>query len=275
MRGRTRLSAVLGLIVTAVPAGAATSALTAGNIMPPRVLTAPAPRELAVGAEVKAPRSIRLMAAPAGEQPAREGLSCRMVCSPFTPRHVIAQLSFPEAVARGTATPGEPGEARLDIAGTPAGFRQGSFGTVRLDEIAIAEMQPGAGLDVERLRERVNPAFLTRVQNHRVVARDPALVPQRLLQVFRAPGVPASLPEDLQQALQRDARGGALEQLRLLVQGVETARNPPRRTVIVEGLQPGLTYGMRVVRERNAEAETTAENICRVPVCPADFQQPR
>ncbi|MCO4866007.1 hypothetical protein MKD50_30315, partial [Cupriavidus sp. WGtm5] len=131
------------------------------------------------------------------------------------------------------------------------------------------------GLDVERLRHLVNPAVFHKVQANRIVPRDPALTPQRLRQVLVLPSAQATLPADLQEALQRDARTGGLEQMRVVAQGVESAREHPQRTVVIEGMQPGLTYGVRVVHERDAETMTAAENVCRVPVCPADFVQPR
>lgn len=276
MPAQRAASAVFAVLVMGVdPTWAQAPAPGAGNIGAPRILAAPLIREHAIGTLVKSARPAQPSPAAASADRESLGLSCRMVCSPLTPRHVIGQVSFPDAVARSAGLAAGVTEVRLDIAGTPSGFREGNFGTVRLDDVATTEVRPGAGLDVERLRQLVQPTFLHKVEANRIAPRDPALSPQRLRQVFGAAAPPAGLSADLQQALQRDARTGALEQMRLIAQGVEIVRDQPRRTVIVEGLQPGLTYGVRVVHERDAQAETAVENICRVPVCPADFQQPR
>jgi hypothetical protein len=47
-----------------------------------------------------------------------------------------------------------------------------------------------------------------------------------------------------------------------------------RQIVTMVGLQPGTTYRLRLVAERGAGAEAVFQQICRIPVCPADFMNP-
>ena len=287
MPGHHRTGALVALVLSASPGFAQPPDLAAGHLVVPKILSAPAVRTWTVGSEIAIPRPAQAQPAPGNAEAANPGMSCRLVCSLYTPREVIAHLSFPERLVSARATPAAAlPEVRVDIAGTPGGFRDGNFGTVALQEVALVEVAPGTGIDVERLRQIVTPAFMAQVQAHRIVAREPTLDPQRLRPMLAASGAAFTPPADMQEALQRDARRGGLAQMRFLAQGVEVRRGQPLRTVVLDGLQPGLTYGVRLVRERlsgtaitpaanAAGGETVVENICRVPVCPADFMAPR
>jgi hypothetical protein len=46
-------------------------------------------------------------------------------------------------------------------------------------------------------------------------------------------------------------------------------------SVVVEGLEPGLTYRWRIRYRSNADWQTSAPVICRAPICPADMREER
>jgi hypothetical protein len=216
------------------------------------------------GAVVTAPR--RLAPTDPGDRP----LSCQVVCSPFEPRQSIAQIAWPERAA----TAVDEQAVRFDIVGGVAKFEDGNYATVRLGAIPRVEVQPGVGIDVEAVRKQATPALLQRVENNRVVPRDPALPAPEVLKRERMPTQPAP-PPAAKEAMERDQRTGAFGRMQAVAQSVEIKRTVPHRNVVLAGLQPGLTYKVRVVQERGTEADTIAEDICRVPVCPADFVKPQ
>ena len=53
--------------------------------------------------------------------------------------------------------------------------------------------------------------------------------------------------------------------------------SPEQRTsaVVVEGLEPGLTYRWRIRYRNNAEWQTSDPLICTAPICPADMREER
>lgn len=261
---------VLSLLALVIAAAGASFAQakdlsdTRTNIAQPKIRTSPAIERAVAGTAMRAPRPLVV-----GADAPRPSLTCSFVCSPYVPRQVIARIAFPERIA-------ESQQLRLDIAAGPEALRLGDFGSVPLRTVSNVRIQPGAGLDIERLRLQAVPVYLDKVQEHRVVPRDPALQPQRLQQFQRqSPTMAAAqAPADLREALERDARSGAIEQMRVIAQGAETYRGAVQRSVIVEGMQPGLAYEIRLVQDATAGAERVDQNMCPVPVCPADFVNP-
>jgi hypothetical protein len=163
---------------------------------------------------------------------------------------------------------------RLDFATTSQALRNGDFGSVPLMAIPEARVLPGAGIDFERLRAREAPVFLDRVREFRVVPRDLGMDTTRLRGVRANASTAADTPPELREAMVADLRGGALQQIRAIAQGMEVQRGTPRRTLVFEGLQPGMSYEIRLVRDGVEAAQTLGENVCRVPVCPADYVDP-
>ncbi len=256
------LSAVA--LIAAVPGTAQAQDDTRTNIAQPEIRTVPAIERASVGTAMRAPRALVV-----GADAPRPSLTCSFVCSPHVPRQVIARIAYPERIA-------ESQQLRLDIAAGPEPLRVGDYGSVPMRAVSNVRIQPGAGLDIERLRLQAVPVYLDKVLEHRVVPRDPALQPQRLQQFQRQSPtmVAAQAPADLREALERDARSGAIEQIRVIAQGAETNRGVTQRSVIVEGMQPGLAYEIRLVQDAAANVERIDQNMCPVPVCPADFVNP-
>jgi hypothetical protein len=116
------------------------------------------------------------------------------------------------------------------------------------------------------VRTLAAPTYFDKVEAHTVVPRNPLLQPQRLQQLQMSRTM-ATAPPELREALARDALAGGLEQMRVLAQGVELRRTVPHRSLVVEGMQQGMAYEVRLVQDDAC----LAQNVCRVPVCPADF----
>ena len=219
-----------------------------------------------IGAALQAPRQ------PAIAQPARLPIACRITCSPYEPRQALAEITWPE---QGRLASADEKSLRLDIVGAPSRFADGNFGTVRLSAVPVALSHPGVGVDLEALRKKVRPAMIQRVENLRILARDPALPEPEALKRERLPEGRIQLPPATLQALERDAQTGAFGRMQAVAQSVEMLRSIPHRNLLLEGLQPGLTYKVRLVEESATTADNLAENICRVPICPADFYEAR
>lgn len=234
-----------------------------GNLVESPRPAAPTLQRVAVGTVLRTPR-----AAVAGADRPPPRVRCEFVCSAVTPRTPIAQV-----IIDGEARELSPG-LRLDFAGTPQALKDGDFGSVPLMAIPETRVQPGAGIDFERLRLRETPVFLDRVREFRVVPRDPGMDTTRLRSARPNASTAADTPPDLREAMAADLRSGALQQIRAIAQGLEMQRGTPRRTMVFEGLQPGLSYQLRLVREGVESAESLGENVCRVPVCPADYVDP-
>lgn len=234
-----------------------------GNLVESPRPAAPTLQRAAVGTVLRTPGAAR---AGADQPPPR--VRCEFVCSAVTPRTPIAQV-----IVDGEARELSPA-LRLDFARTPQALKDGDFGSVPLMAIPEARVQPGAGIDFERLRVRDTPVFLDRVREFRVVPRDPGMDTTRLRSLRANASTATDTPPDLREAMAADLRGGALQQIRAIVQGTEVHRGTPRRTLVFEGMQPGLSYELRLVRESVEAAESLGENVCRVPVCPADYVDP-
>jgi hypothetical protein len=219
-----------------------------------------------VGLVVSPPRSLPL------SDPRHLAVDCKVICSPVEPRQSITLMSWPEGAMPGVEAPARGLEAlRLDITSASAGFNAGDFGTVRLSIVPVAEVPAATGMNLEAVRQRIRPVLLQRVIDNRIVARDPALPLPEMLKTERRPGVREQMSRAAREALQRDDQAGSVGRMEILAQGVERRQSIPYRTVVAEGMQPGLTYRVRLVEERGSTADKLAENICRVPVCPADF----
>jgi hypothetical protein len=83
-----------------------------------------------------------------------------------------------------------------------------------------------------------------------------------------------ALPQDVRAAVEADKRTGALSQVRVLGRASTPLRGESQQMVTLVGLQPGTTYRLRLVEEQESGAEKIFEQICRIPVCPADFMNP-
>lgn len=234
-----------------------------GNLVESPRLASPTLQRAAVGTALRAPR-----VAPHRADLPPPRVRCQFVCSAITPRTPIAQV-----VVDGEAREITPA-LRLDFATTPQAMREGDFGSVPLMAIPEARVQPGAGIDVERLRVRETPVFLDRVREFRVVPRDAGMDTTRLRSARPNASTAVDTSPDLREAMVADLRGGALQQIRAIAQGVEMQRGTPQRTLVFEGLQPGMSYEIRLVRDGVEAAENLGENVCRVPVCPADYVVP-
>lgn len=219
-----------------------------------------------IGTVLKAPRQIGAAA------PRRLPISCRVTCSPFEPRQALAEITWPE---QDRAASIDEKSLRLDIIGAPSRFTDGNFGTVRLSAVPVAVFHPGVGVDLASIRKNIQPTMIQRVEKHRILARDPALPVPEALKQERLPDGRMQLPQATQEALDLDAQSGAFSRMQAVAQSVEVKRSIPHRNLVLEGLQPGLTYKLRLVAEGTATADSLAEDICRVPVCPADFYEAR
>lgn len=234
-----------------------------GNLVESPRPAPPTLQRAAVGTTLRAPRATTNRA---DLPPPR--VRCSFVCSAVTPRTPIAQI-----IVEGEARELTPA-LRLDVATTPQALREGDFGSVPLMAIPQARVQPGSGIDFERLRVRETPVFLDRVREFRVVPRDPGMDTARLRSARPNASTAMDTSPDLREAMVGDLRSGALQQIRAIAQGMEVQRGTPQRTLVFEGMQPGLSYEIRLVRESAEAAVSLGENVCHVPVCPADFVNP-
>ena len=234
-----------------------------GNLIESPRMATPTLQRASAGTVLRAPR----VATNRADLPPPR-VRCQFVCSAITPRTPIAQI-----VVDGEAREISPA-LRLDFAITPQALREGDFGSVPLLAIPEARVQPNTGIDFERLRVRDAPVFLDRVREFRVVPRDAGMDTMRLRSVRPNASTAVDTTPELRQAMVGDMRSGALQQIRAIAQGVEVQRGTPRRTLVFEGLQPGMSYEIRLVRDAAGAAESLGENVCRVPVCPADYVVP-
>jgi hypothetical protein len=264
---RGRWPAMLAGSVALVAGLLSTSGLKAqderGNLIESPRMAVPTLQRVSTGTVMRAPR----VAINRADLPPPR-VRCQFVCSAITPRTPIAQI-----VVDGEAREISPA-LRLDFATTPQAMREGDFGSVPLMAIPEARVQPGTGIDFERLRVRDAPVFLDRVREFRVVPRDTGMDTTRLRSVRPNASTAMDTSPDLREAMVGDLRSGALQQIRAIAQGVEVQRGTPQRTLVFEGLQPGMSYEIRLVRDGVEAAESLGENVCRVPVCPADYVVP-
>jgi len=79
------------------------------------------------------------------------------------------------------------------------------------------------------------------------------------------------MPGEMQATLQRGLQTGSLSQVRVLGRSRELRQGATMQAVTMAGLQPGMTYRFRMVEKGPDGGDVLVEQICRVPVCPADF----
>lgn len=202
--------------------------------------------------------------------------SCRTSCDAFTLRQPVLLLEWenePASTGPASLTRAAAAQLRLDVSGTSAGFAEGSYGTIRLSELPEAEAGADVVLDPPSpMPVAAGEVLLHRVEANRIVERAPTLP------VFDSPDTMnrllPELPQDARDAVEADLRTGAVGQVRLLGRTSAPVRGVSQQRVTMVGLQPGGTYRLRLVDERGGTARGVVEQICRIPVCPADSMGP-
>lgn len=218
----------------------------------------------ALGQTLAAPRA-------APQKPDRvELVDCRAACDAVVPRQPMLTLLWQDPMkSPGPSAPSYHDEAqiRLDVAGTPNGFDVGRFSTIQLQNMqAIGDSTP---LTSAMPRPEQGQVLLNNVFDGRIVPR-PENLPlfqsnYTMMQSLQ------SLPPDIASAVQREMQSGSLNQVRVLGRSVELRGEAEIQAVTMIGLQPGLTYRFRMVEQAADGGEVLVEQICRVPVCPADY----
>lgn len=253
---REVVGTVVGTVVLLASASASCQDMANGpsNIVVPQLRPPATLQRADVGTRLVAPTETT------GPDRSKPQIQCQFECSAFVPRSVISRITFPERIAP------SPDVLRVDVAINPMALQAGNFGSVPLRVVPEVQVQSGAGIDVERVRTLVTPTYFDKVEAHAVVPRDPMLEPQRLQQLQMTRTM-ATASQELREAIARDAMTGGLEQMRVLAQGMELRRTVPHRSLVVEGMQQGMAYEVRLVQDNAC----IAQNVCRVPVCPADL----
>jgi hypothetical protein len=203
----------------------------------------------------------------------REVSSCRATCDAFVPRQPVLTVEWENEAAGTGPTPSVSGadtRMRLDISGTASGFDEGQYSTIRLTNIPVTDsvvLDPASPTAIT-----AGETLLSRVDANRIVER-PSDLP-----VFDSPNVMNEmlprLSEDVRSVVQADQRTGALSQVRVLGRASTPLAGVSQQIVTMVGLQPGSTYRLRLVEEQDTGAVELFEQICRIPVCPADFVSP-
>lgn len=204
---------------------------------------------------------------------ARTEASCTATCDAFTPRQPVVSLEWENATAGTEPTPSRTGAdaaVRIDVSGTAEGFGAGDYATVRLSSIPAFEaevLDPASPVPLA-----AGEVLLNQVRGNNVVPRAADLP------VFLTPNAMMQALPDLDAAgsaaVAADLQTGGLGQVRALGRSVVPLRGEPHQIVSLVGFQPGGTYRVRIVGEGDDRAETITEQICRIPVCPADFVGP-
>jgi hypothetical protein len=203
----------------------------------------------------------------------RELSSCQASCDAFVPRQPVLVVEWENEAAGTQPTPSRSGadtRIRLDVSGTASGFAEGNYSTIRLSNIPAVDevvLDPASPIPAS-----AGEVLLNRVEANRIVQR-PSQVP-----VFDSPDVMnrslPELPQDVRAAVEADRETGALGQVRVLGRASAPVSGVSQQIVTMVGLQPGATYRLRLVEEQARGAEEIFEQICRIPVCPADFVNP-
>ena len=207
-------------------------------------------------------------------------LNCRMICSPDQPRQTLTEVSWEDLDAARSAQPSVMSETlnrlRLDIVGASARFEDGDFGTARLSAIPGVVSETGTGIDLQAVRLLQQPALLQPVRANTIGARDPTLPTPEAMKALGFPDGRSAFSAAALEAVERDDLAGGLGRIQVTAQTVETRRGRTYRIMLIEGMQPGQTYRLRLVDDQPTPASTSAATvttgICRVRVCPADFK---
>lgn len=256
-------SLVIALLATLFPIGNYASAQT--SMRPAQALISPS--YLAeIGKTVPSPGA-------ATSRADREVSNCRATCDAFVPRQPVLTVEWENEAAGTGPAPSATGadtRMRLDISGTASGFDEGQYSTIRLSNIPVIN---SVVLDpASPTATAAGEVLLSTVDANRIVERQPDLP------VFNSPNVMNEtlprLSEDVRSAVQADQRTGALGQVRVLGRASTPLAGVSQQMVTMVGLQPGSTYRLRLVEEQDTGAVELFEQICRIPVCPADFVNP-
>lgn len=252
---------IAGIVLAVATATAGAQTASSDSVRADKLNAVRAPFN--IGAAMTLPTRIR------ANDPRKLQISCQVICSPFEPRQSLTQIAWPEQAGAESL---DLQTLRLDIIGAPAKFNKGNYGTVRIRTIPSVKARPGVGVDLEAVRKQTQPALIQRIENNRVMARDLALPAPEAIKKERLPQAREKLLQETRAALERDAKLGAYGRMQAIAQSIELKRSIPHRNLVLEGMQPGLTYKIRLVQDRAAAAaDSLAEDICRIPVCPADF----
>jgi hypothetical protein len=179
---------------------------------------------------------------------AREVSSCRATCDAFVPRQPVLTVEWENEAARTAPAPSAAdARVRLDISGTPSGFVEGNYSTIRLSNIPEAQavvLDPASPLPTAG-----GEVLLNKVEANRIVER------ASNLPVFSSPHVMSermpTLPQDARAAVEADQRTGALGQVRVLGRASTPLSGVSQQIVTMVGLQPGTTYRLRLVEEQD------------------------
>jgi hypothetical protein len=208
----------------------------------------------------------------------KQELQCHVTCSAFEPGNAILELRWSqkailEASRAAGGAAGSP-ELRLDVSGTAGGFRQQTFGTVRLNEIPLASRPttgPGTGGAAPAATVQANPALLRRVESGQIIARDANLPVFRSVRALERVLSLGTLPQAAIDAVRRDELTGSLGQVQVISKSFERPQANAIQRIQIEGLQPALSYRFRLVEESGNEALSLAEEVCQIQVCPVDY----
>jgi hypothetical protein len=198
-------------------------------------------------------------------------INCEFQCDAYTARQPVLMLRWQDpSLGASEAAPQYQDESkiRLDISGTPNGFAEGDFGTIQLSNIAeMNEVMPSPTFPPKGVRGQL---LLNLVENGRVIERPPNLPLFESASASAMANAIPTLPPDLKEAIQRDFSAGSLSQIRVLGRTAIMWRGSSHQAVMMSGFQPGLTYRVRMVQQEGSGGEALVEQVCRVPVCPAD-----
>ena len=195
---------------------------------------------------------------------------CSSICNAFETRQPGLTIKW-ESGLDDIIVPGETAlnnQFRIDISTTSRGFREGNFGTLNLGDIPFTDSSrqttPNSTNSFNEQR------LLNQVQDFKIVSRDDEL--PLFSSVDNLYKMRPSFSADVIEKIDLEQRTGGINQLRALAQSQREDTQRPGQSVTMIGVQPGMTYRARVVREDAAGAQTIYEKVCRIPVCPADFK---
>ncbi len=205
-------------------------------------------------------------------------ISCNYSCSAYEPGKGSLDLTWAETLSASATSSADTAavqrKLRLDISGTASGFQEDRYGTIKLSQIpelprvqVPANTPPGTAA----ITDRPSPVLLRFVEAGRIVQRPPNLP------VFKSPNdlnlsiAGTTVPDAVRQTVQNDLITGGLSQVQLMSKSIRSLHQKPYQNVSMEGLQPALSYRFRLVEEKDNSAETLAQQICHIPVCPVDY----